>query len=930
MKLLWTGNIPWWAAVALFIAMAAASFWSYRRQPVGKPWSIILPSLRCAAGLLLILALMRPVLTEESIRTIRGRIPVIIDNSGSMSVADQYNDHELIRIAWHMNMFPNKVRNSTFENQGAKFTESTLKLDAVDKTAKALLGTGNNPDSKIAEKRAGQLHDRLEAAHGALIETLENIDKSINSYSYLEKDNGNGPAAKKHFHAAFEKWKEQPSGWQKKLKEWYGAIGERIEKKEWPKAAEKAAEIHQNAQKWTKELPEMSRSFQELQKQADTALAAAGIEEVDKAAKKLKNEKRWSLAQTVLNRPPHNLLDRLEEKGEVHIFGLQEPVEAMRRQDITNMTPSLASTRLASVIHETLRHFEQEPVAGVVVVSDGNNNAGATLESAGKLAKERRIPILLAGTGLERPQNDVVIESVNVPDTSFKDDRLDLDVVLRRHGYQDKPLKLKVTRAGRTLRELTVEPGDETRTTVDASFVENEHGSLAYRVEIEPQDNELLERNNSRDFQVMVLEDRIKTLLIDQYPRWESRYVRMMLSRDKRVKLKTIFIGSQEKEMLRTDDGMYPASQKELFAYQLVFLGDVNPDNFSREQLSDLRDFVVERGGTLMVMAGNLYMPEAYFGTPLIELFPFHSKPSAAGTRETKPVGSRNIKLKPAYEGRHDNLLQIGRTPAQSEQLWENLPGMNWVNDKVATSPATDRLVATENGHPVMVKTYAGAGKVLYVGSDSFWRWRDRARWRYHHRFWGQIVLWAATGRTTGSDKHVKLMSNRLRYAPGEIVRIKTRLLDDEEVPIEQAQATISVLNEKDEVVRKTALLPVKGAPGEYRAEIHGLPRGHFRVKPEVFELREKDIKTEINFEIGDLAVGEYVHLSLNKDKMKKWADHYADVYQPGTLVHALEPVSIEEKTRADFEIWNTFYFMILVILLLGAEWQLRKRARLA
>ncbi|MFW5871015.1 MAG: hypothetical protein ACOCVH_00855, partial [Verrucomicrobiota bacterium] len=136
--------------------------------------------------------------------------------------------------------------------------------------------------------------------------------------------------------------------------------------------------------------------------------------------------------------------------------------------------------------------------------------------------------------------------------------------------------------------------------------------------------------------------------------------------------------------------------------------------------------------------------------------------------------------------------------------------------------------------------------------------------------------------------------------------------------------------NQKDEVVRKTALLPVKGAPGEYRAEIHGLPRGHFRVKPEVFELREKDIKTEINFEIGDLAVGEYVHLSLNKDKMKKWANHYAEVYQPGPLVQALEPVSIEEKTRADFEIWNTFYFMILVILLLGAEWQLRKRVRLA
>ncbi len=930
MKLLWTGTLPWWIAAASFVGLMAATIWSYRRQSIRRPWSIILPALRCAAGLLLILSLMRPVLTEESINTIRGRIPVIIDNSGSMSIADQYKTNELVRIAWHMDMFPQKIRNVIFKNFDSELHQFKRNLNAIEQAAKSLLGAGKDTDSEVMGKRSAHLEEELQSARKTIRKILEDIRKSINNTSYLKETKDKPAAEKKEFDSAFDAWEKTPLEWKQDLKKWSETIADRIKAEKWLNATKDAGEIAGKVQEWEKELPDLINSFQELQEQADGALAAAEIEAVDNAVKKLEDEKRWSLVQKVLNQPPHNLLDRLEDKGEVHIFSLNEPVEAMPRNDITNMNPSLASTRLASTLHKALRHFGQEPVAGIVLISDGNNNAGDTLESVRKLASERRIPILVAGVGSGKPQNDVAIESVDTPNTSFKDDRLGVNVVIRRQGYQDQPLQLKVTRADKTLRELTVQPGAETRLTVDASFVEEEHGSLAYRVEIEPQEKELLERNNSRDFQVHVLKDRIKTLLLDQYPRWESRYVRMMLSRDKRVKLKTVFIGSQEKEMLRTDDGMYPASQKELFAYQLIFLGDVDPDNFSLEQLQDLHDFVVERGGTLMVMAGSLYMPEAYFGTPLIELFPFHSRPSIAGIKKKKLDGSRNIKLKPVYEGRHDNLLQIGRTPEQSEQLWENLPGMNWVNKKVITAPAADLLVTTEDNHPVMVKAYAGAGKVLYMGSDSFWRWRDRARWRYHHRFWGQIVLWAATGRTTGSDKHVKLMSNRLRYAPGEVVRIKARLLDDEEVPIEQAQATIAVLNEKDDVVRKTALLPVKEAPGEYRAELYGLPRGHFRVKPEVFELREKKINTEINFEIGDLAVGEYVHLSLNKDRMKKWADHYTDVYEPESLVQALDPVELKEKTRTDFEIWNTFYLMILVILLLGAEWQLRKRIRLA
>lgn len=930
MKLIWTGLLPWWAAMLCFLALASVTLWSYRKQPVRRPWSVILPALRITAGLLLLLALMQPVLSEESVNVIRGRIPVIVDNSGSMSVKDQYPDHELVRIAWHLEKFPRKLRNAAFEKHSDLIKDLSQPFSMLQKKATALLALGKEKNRNSAKTRTSRLVEEIRNTRAAISAAIEGIDSLVNNTDYLQVA-GSESSKTNGFAAAFSEWKKGPLGWKSRAGGWIESVEKQKKDADWKKAVETAAAISETVANWQRELPAQIELFKKLQQKADTELASAGITTVDDAIEEVKQMNRMEIVKSSLLGPPHNLLSRLREKGEVHIFGLNEPVEPLGQNGLTNMTASLASTRLASVLRRVFQHFEQEPLSAVVVASDGNNNAGKTLQSAAELASGLRVPVIVAGAGAAEPPEDVVIESIDVPDTSFKEDRLNVNVTLRRNGFRKKPLELKVTRGGETVRTVEVPPGPETRVTVDASFTENRHGALAYNVEVKPQEGEILERNNTRGFEVLVLEDRIKTLLVDEYPRWETRYVRMMLSRDRRVELQTIFVGSQDKEMLKTGRNMYPENRKELFAHHLVFLGDVNPKHFSRAQLRDLHDFVTERGGTLMVMAGKLYMPEAYIGTPLLDLFPFHTRPLADRlSTENRPEGSVRIRLQPVFEGRHDSLIQIGRTPEQTEQLWENLPGMNWVNNRVATAPAAHKLIAAEDDRPVLVKAYAGAGKVLYVGSDSFWRWRDRARWRYHHRFWGQIVLWAAAGRTTGSDKNVKLMSNRLRYAPGEVVRLRARLLDDEGIPIEHAQTTIEVLNEKDEVVRKTSMLPVRDEPGEYRTELHGLPRGRFRVRPQVFELREKEVEAEINFEIGDLAVGEYVDLALDRKRVQKWANHYADVYNPLEIVERIEPVEIREREREDYEIWDTFYFILLVTLLLGTEWQLRKRVRLA
>src|SRR4029077_17423698 len=64
-----------------------------------------------------------------------------------------------------------------------------------------------------------------------------------------------------------------------------------------------------------------------------------------------------------------------------------------------------------------------------------------------------------------------------------------------------------------------------------------------------------------------------------------------------------------------------------------------------------------------------------------------------------------------------------------------------------------------------------GLGRVLYLGVDSTWRWRYRIGDTYHHRFWSQIIRWAA------SDKPQTRFGSRAPvYAEGENVDVFVRL----------------------------------------------------------------------------------------------------------------------------------------------------------
>ena len=105
-------------------------------------------------------------------------------------------------------------------------------------------------------------------------------------------------------------------------------------------------------------------------------------------------------------------------------------------------------------------------------------------------------------------------------------------------------------------------------------------------------------------------------LLADSSPRWEFRYLKTLFERDPTVSLKSVL---QEADMEyaaedKTALAHFPLNREELFAYDVLILGDLNPALLGTSTMELIRSFVRDSGGGVLMIAGTSFNPLAYRG----------------------------------------------------------------------------------------------------------------------------------------------------------------------------------------------------------------------------------------------------------------------------------------------------------------------------
>ncbi len=324
----------------------------------------------------------------------------------------------------------------------------------------------------------------------------------------------------------------------------------------------------------------------------------------------------------------------------------------------------------------------------------------------------------------------------------------------------------------------------------------------------------------------------LRVLYVDGYPRWEYRYLKNLLAREKSISFSALLLAPGRRFLQEGTTLLesLPLKAQEWDQFDVIILGDVRPEVFSRAQLEQLSRRVSVGGAGLLWVGGQGPTPSAWRGTSLADLLPFTLGLGGAGGTGGGAISAwdQDVTMEPTPLADRLGVLRLSDQPDEQGRFWPASvanPEVGWSRlrfaqriDPGTLKPAAEVLaeargVSPQGARAPLVTTMRyGAGRVVYVGTDEIWRWRYGRGEDLPERFWLQLVRLLGRDSIDKSGKPALLTFTPERSAVGQPVTVSVQLLD--QALQDEARTSIGV-----QIVRSG---DVGAAPGSSDASVDG------------------------------------------------------------------------------------------------------------
>lgn len=646
---------------------------------------------------------------------------------------------------------------------------------------------------------------------------------------------------------------------------------------------------------------------------------------------------RLAMAQGILDHPELKFFRAPGGKYRMRYFSFGERLEpAPDKPDdfskwLKEAKAEAPATRLGEALQQAVERYSGQPVAGIVLLTDGASNEGIDpLEAARAL----HVPIFPVGLGLPR-SDDVRLVTVTLPEAVFPKDKVPVRVQIQSTpAFVGRPVTLTVKSEGRELDRKTLTLTGENQFD-ELAFVPGQgSGIMRLEVAVSPLSGEATEENNRAARSVKIIDEKIKVLYVEGKPRWEYRYLRAVLLRDHRMTVKFLMTEGDQ-DLARASDqyvDRFPEDEASAFKYDLVIVGDVPADFFTPAQLTWLDKLVREQGGSFLMLGGHKYAPMTYLDTPIAGLLPV--KLTARG-RELVDPGVHPV-VTPA--GAQSAIMALEESAADNQAAWSlvkplyDVPRLDGAKPGATVLATLSDRADNSKPYPLVAWQRYGSGKSMFVAADKLWRLRFKRGDAYHARFWGQAIQFLTLSRLLGENKRVRLETDGKNYRAGDRVLVQAKLLDEEYHPVkaESYQVRIEQVPPKGEP-RTLTLKPVPAGAGLFQGFFTPEEAGDFQVRPAP---RDEPHANQADFKVESVS-REKLEPNLQKEKLQKLAElsggKYLAVRDLPTLPDLMPDQSrIVKLPPQERELWNNWMVFFVIMSLAGMEWFLRRRYDMA
>ena len=660
---------------------------------------------------------------------------------------------------------------------------------------------------------------------------------------------------------------------------------------------------------------------------------------------------RLGVVQHLLSGSNFDLLKSLQSKHNVRLYRFDRDAVPITEVQVSSLKPMGESTQVLPSILTVMRDLQGQRVAGVVVLSDGRDTPSHGMAGGLDALKNYGTKVYPIAVGSDQQPKNIEVQNIQLDDVAFKGDVVNVKAMVRGQGYEAnhavhlvlKDKKTNVILAGKDGKpaEVTINIADDKPVPVELQWQTKEVGNREIVFEAIKQAGELDDADNSRTAMVSVLEAKISVLFVDGYPRWDYRYLKNAMIRDKTIDVSCL-LASADFNFLQEGNKPLPSSGKnvaghfpdtldQLMEYDVVVLGDVDPRYFSDSQLQLINEFV-NRGGGFEMVAGERFSPQAYRNTPIEAVLPV-SLAHVVASDTAVPI-TQGFRPSVTKVGATTSIFRFFADQATNEEyLKHKLPELFWYCRGIVAKPSVGEVLAehpTEmgpDGHktPLLVAGRFG-GRTLFCGFDDSWRWRFYTNEPVFDAYWMQQLRYLARNRKIG-QRRLTLAADQPAYELGQQVRLTLRVIDPGLVRQLPDQLRVQVKDAADQPVRMETLVRQDGNDGElYAASFMADKVGKFTVHlPPIVtgvDMMETPIEVTLpHMELNDPRVDRVQLSQLASETLGSTIDFADAAEQLKKIPSAAKVIPIVTGQP----VWNAPITMVVFVLLISLEWVVRK-----
>ncbi|OYW12819.1 MAG: hypothetical protein B7Z55_17960, partial [Planctomycetales bacterium 12-60-4] len=339
--------------------------------------------------------------------------------------------------------------------------------------------------------------------------------------------------------------------------------------------------------------------------------------------------RRWDRVYEAITAHNARFLNELAARNPLRVYQFSSTatpltggtaVGTLRNGDLLKALQSLepvgTSTRPAEGVRQILAELRGMPPAALIVLTDGiaSESDADKLSVVADLVRRRGTSLFVVPIGTSEPAKDLQLFDVVMDEVAFVGDPVIISGKLRGTGLGSRNATVRVLIDGSSTpaAEQSVPfKDDDSAAKFELSLTTSEPAELDLTVEVVPVKGETDLENNRERRHLSVRQERLNVLLLESAPRYEFRYLKQWLERDPSVTLQTLLIDADPEYSRedRTALAYFPVQKEDLWRYDVVILGDVSPTVLGNTAADWLSEFVRDKGGGLLLVAGPRHNP---------------------------------------------------------------------------------------------------------------------------------------------------------------------------------------------------------------------------------------------------------------------------------------------------------------------------------